>query len=89
MFQSNPQTAKYIPTLSIKQFSPKSLYRFFFSEWAQCLPAATTLKEFVSQILPLLRYIGVNLSRDLVLLGKLIRIGKSYFLKEVGQSPHA
>ncbi|OLL27038.1 THO complex subunit 2 [Neolecta irregularis DAH-3] len=49
--------------------------RFFYREWDQEIPVIHTFEEFHRVIVPLLRFPGCLLSRDVFLLHKLVRLG--------------
>lgn len=51
---------------------------FFFPDWAERVPMCTSLDDLVDVMEPLMRFIGVHVSRDPLFLTKFLRLGRAH-----------
>lgn len=51
---------------------------FFFPDWADRIPVMTTLDDLEDVVEPILRFIGVHVSRDPSFLSKFLRLGRQH-----------
>lgn len=61
-----------------RKFTPPP-YRFFYHLWKSSIPSPSELSNVLKVLKSLLIYVGPHLHRDVVLLGKLIRVAKHNF----------
>ena len=72
-----PSSPTPIRTLNKLQSSTgKQTYRFFYDDWKKDIPVHKTVFDFYAVSLPFLRFSGVRIGRDPVLVCKLCRLGK-------------
>lgn len=75
------------PILSLLAPTPPSSstvdYVFFFPDWNEQIPICTSLDDLVYVIEPLLRFIGLHISRDPLFLTKFVRLGRQHLLTTV------
>jgi len=53
---------------------------FFYPDWTMRVPLCSSYDDLSNVVEPLLRFIGVHISRDTVFLTKLLRLGKTQLL---------
>lgn len=67
--------------------TPPSTYTqdfvFFFPEWSHHVPMCTEMEDLVDVIEPLMRFIGLHVSREPLFLTKLLRLGKAHLSSTV------
>lgn len=63
-------------TTGRKHYPPS--FKFFFEDWNSNVPKAQNVNEIIVILKKILPYVGTNLSTDLLLFGKLIRIGQNH-----------
>lgn len=51
---------------------------FFFPDWADQIPICTSLDDMIDVVEPLLRFIGLRVSRDPLFLTKILRLGRMH-----------
>ena len=56
---------------------------FFFPEWTERVPICSSLDDLVDVIEPLMRFIGLHISRDPLFLTKFLRLGRSHLQSTV------
>ncbi|KAL0063115.1 THO2 plays a role in transcriptional elongation [Marasmius tenuissimus] len=49
---------------------------FFFPDWAELIPLSTCMEDLVDVIEPLMRFVGLHVSRDPLFLAKFVRLGR-------------
>jgi len=80
-----PPTRK--PLLTLWAPTPPSTYTtefvFFFPDWVQQVPICTSLSDLEDVIEPLMKFIGVHVSRDPLWLTKFLRLGRSHLQSTV------
>ena len=59
---------------------------FFFPDWTQRVPVCSTLDDLIDVIEPLMRFIGLHVSRDPSFLTKFLRLGRTHMTTTVGVS---
>ncbi|KAJ3922736.1 transcription factor/nuclear export subunit protein 2-domain-containing protein [Lentinula edodes] len=79
------------PILSLLAPNPPSSstvdYVFFFPNWNEQIPICTSLDDLVYVIEPLLRFIGLHISRDPLFLTKFVRLGRQHLLTTIPIDP--
>ncbi|KAJ4472191.1 hypothetical protein J3R30DRAFT_1050732 [Lentinula aciculospora] len=75
------------PVLSLLAPTPPSTstvdFVFFFPDWNEQVPICTSLDDLIDVIEPLLRFIGLHVSRDPLFLTKFVRLGRQQLLTTV------
>ncbi|KAF5387899.1 hypothetical protein D9615_000104 [Tricholomella constricta] len=70
------------PLLTLWAPTPPSTHTtefvFFFPDWIQNVPICTSLSDLEDVIEPLMKFIGVHVSRDPLFLTKFLRLGRSH-----------
>ena len=56
---------------------------FFFPDWVQRVPTCTSFEDLVDVLEPLMRFIGLHISRDPSFLTKLLRLGRQHITDTV------
>lgn len=56
---------------------------FFFPDWTERVPICSSLDDLVDVIEPLMRFIGLHISRDPTFLTKFLRLGRSHLQSTV------
>ena len=56
---------------------------FFFPRWSERVPTCTTLDDLMSVIEPLMKFIGLHVSRDPGFLSKFLRLGRTHLAATV------
>jgi THO complex subunit 2 len=78
--QRKPQLTLWAPT-------PPSTHTtdfvFFFPDWASRVPLCSSLDDLVDVIEPLMRFIGLHISRDPLFVTKFTRLGRTHILSKV------
>ena len=68
------------PVLTLWAPAPPSTstndFVFFFPDWVEQVPICSTVDDLMDVIEPLLRFVGLHVSRDPVFLTKLLRLGR-------------
>lgn len=54
-------------------------YVFFFSRWSERVPLTTTPEDLVDVVEPLLKFVGLHISRDPIFMQKLLRLARVHF----------
>jgi THO complex subunit 2 len=49
---------------------------FFFPDWSERIPICSSMNDLVDVVEPLMRFIGVHISRDPLFITKLLRLGR-------------
>ena len=62
-----------------KLYPPRST--FFYPEWSKGLPKCDDYENLLKVLKVLLMYVGAHLNRDVVLVGKIIRLGRTHVEK--------
>ena len=57
---------------------------FFYPDWTQRVPVCSTLDDLIDVIEPLMRFIGLHISRDPSFLTKFLRLGRTHMTTTVG-----
>ncbi|KAG7448931.1 uncharacterized protein BT62DRAFT_653210 [Guyanagaster necrorhizus] len=60
---------------------------FFFSDWSEQVPICSTLDDLKDVIEPLMRFIGLHVSRDTIFLTKFLRLGRTQLQTTVEMDP--
>ncbi|KAL7282472.1 hypothetical protein ACG7TL_003943 [Trametes sanguinea] len=60
---------------------------FFFPDWVQRVPLCTSYDDLIDVLEPLMRFIGLHVSRDPAFLTKFLRLGRSHMLTTVTIDP--
>ncbi|KAL1944225.1 hypothetical protein VTO73DRAFT_3410 [Trametes versicolor] len=60
---------------------------FFFPDWTQRVPVCTTYDDLIDVLEPLMRFIGLHVSRDTAFLTKFLRLGRHHMLSTVPLDP--
>ncbi|KAI9063149.1 hypothetical protein FKP32DRAFT_1651303 [Trametes sanguinea] len=60
---------------------------FFFPDWVQRVPLCTSYDDIIDVIEPLMRFIGLHVSRDPAFLTRFLRLGRSHMLTTVTIDP--
>ncbi|KAL4082005.1 transcription factor/nuclear export subunit protein 2-domain-containing protein [Scleroderma yunnanense] len=60
---------------------------FFFPDWPERVPVATTFDELVDVIEPIMSFIGPHISRDPLFVSKVTRLGRSQLMTTVPMDP--
>ncbi|KIK65595.1 hypothetical protein GYMLUDRAFT_70692 [Collybiopsis luxurians FD-317 M1] len=75
------------PSLSLWAPTPPNTstveYVFFFPDWTEQVPICTSLDDVIDVVEPLMRFVGIHLSRDPSFLTKLMRLGRHHLLTTV------
>lgn len=58
---------------------------FFFPDWVQRVPMCSSLDDLVDVIDPLMRFIGLHVSRDPLFVTKFSRLGRTHILSTVSR----
>lgn len=58
---------------------------FFFPDWVQRVPLCSSLDDLMDVIEPLMRFIGLHISRDPLFLTKFTRLGRLHLLSTVNK----
>lgn len=56
---------------------------FFFPDWTQRVPVCNTYDDLIDVLEPLMRFIGLHVSRDTAFLTKFLRLGRHHMLSTV------
>ncbi|KAG6850048.1 hypothetical protein H0H93_001864, partial [Arthromyces matolae] len=84
-----PPTRK--PVLSLWAPTPPSTYNtdfvFFYPDWTEEVPLCSSLSDLEDVIEPLMKYIGVHVSRDPMFLTKFLRLGRAHLQTTVPLDP--
>lgn len=69
------------PQLTVWAPTPPSTsttdFVFFFPQWTERVPVCTTTEDVVDVLEPLMRFIGLHISRDLVFMAQFSRVGRA------------
>lgn len=60
---------------------------FFYPDWADRIPISTTLDDLEDVIEPLMRFIGIHVSRDPLFLTKFLRLGRLHLQSTMPTDP--
>ncbi|KAK0191289.1 transcription factor/nuclear export subunit protein 2-domain-containing protein [Armillaria mellea] len=60
---------------------------FFFPDWSEQIPICSTPDDLVDVIEPLMRFIGLHVSRDTIFLTKFLRLGRTQLQSTVEVNP--
>ncbi|KAI9000935.1 transcription factor/nuclear export subunit protein 2-domain-containing protein [Trametes punicea] len=60
---------------------------FFFPDWVQRVPVCTSYDDLIDILEPLMRFIGLHVSRDPAFLTKFLRLGRQHMLTTVTVDP--
>ncbi|KAI0729395.1 transcription factor/nuclear export subunit protein 2-domain-containing protein [Fomitopsis betulina] len=60
---------------------------FFFPDWTQRIPVCSTLDDLVDVIEPLMKFIGLHISRDPSFLTKFLRLGRTHMMTTLTIDP--
>lgn len=75
------------PTLTLWAPTPPSTnvldFVFFFPDWVERVPVCTSLDDLVDVMEPLIRFIGLHISRDPLFLTKFLRLGRLHLQSSV------
>ncbi|KAJ3723327.1 transcription factor/nuclear export subunit protein 2-domain-containing protein [Lentinula raphanica] len=75
------------PVLTLMAPTPPSTstvdFVFFFPDWNEQVPICNTLDDLVDVVEPLLRFIGLHISRDPLFLTKFVKLGRQQLLTTV------
>lgn len=86
----NPVPRKHLLTLWAP--TPPSTngteFVFFFPDWVQQVPICTCLNDLEDIMEPLMKYIGIHISRDPLFLTKFLRLGRSHLQSTVNRATH-
>jgi THO complex subunit 2 len=76
------QPAARKPLLTLWAPTPPSTsssdFIFFFPDWADRIPKTSTLDDLEDVIEPIMRFVGIHISRDLLFLTKFLRLGRQH-----------
>jgi THO complex subunit 2 len=56
---------------------------FFFPEWTERIPVCTTLEDLIDVTAPLMKFIGLHVSRDTIFLHKFLRLARIHLQSTV------
>ena len=56
---------------------------FFFPDWTERIPVCRTMDDLIDVIEPLMKFIGLHISRDPTFLHKFLRVGRSHLQSTV------
>jgi THO complex subunit 2 len=75
------------PLLSLSAPTPPSTsttdFVFFFPDWARRVPVCSSLGDLVDVLEPIMRFIGLHVSRDPLFLTKFLRLGRMHIASTV------
>lgn len=75
------------PQLTLVAPTPPSTstveFVFFFPEWAHRIPMCSTYDDLIDVLEPLMRFVGLHVSRDASFLTKLLRVGRRHIATTV------
>ncbi|KAI0722891.1 transcription factor/nuclear export subunit protein 2-domain-containing protein [Earliella scabrosa] len=75
------------PQLTLRAPTPPSTsaveFVFFFPEWVQRVPTCATYEDIIDVLEPLMRFIGLHISRDPIFLAKFLRLGRNHMATTV------
>lgn len=74
----NMNSCPIFDTVTMGKTAAPPTYTFFYHQWKAGLPRPSNMATVVKVLRPLLSYIGTYLYRDVLLVGKLIRIGRRH-----------
>lgn len=60
---------------------------FFFPDWSQRVPISSSLEDLEDVIEPLMRFVGLHVSRDPLFLTKFLRLGRSHLSSTIPLDP--
>ncbi|KAI0650660.1 transcription factor/nuclear export subunit protein 2-domain-containing protein [Trametes meyenii] len=60
---------------------------FFFPDWVRRIPLCTSYDDLADVLEPLMRFVGLHISRDPAFLGKFLRIGRQHMLTTITIDP--
>ena len=60
-------------------------YVFFFPEWVERVPVCASLEDLVDVVEPLMRFVGLHISRDPLFLTKFLRLGRVHLNSTVSE----
>ncbi|KAI0312477.1 transcription factor/nuclear export subunit protein 2-domain-containing protein [Amylostereum chailletii] len=79
------------PTLTLWAPTPPCTsaleYVYFFPNWTERVPTCSTLDDLMDVVEPIMRFVGLHVSRDTLFLTKLLRLSKQHFQPAVVVDP--
>lgn len=59
---------------------------FFYPDWSERVPLCSSLDDLVDVIEPIMRFIGLHISRDPMFLTKFLRLGRTHLVSTVNSA---
>ncbi|PIL37228.1 hypothetical protein GSI_00921 [Ganoderma sinense ZZ0214-1] len=79
------------PQLTLVAPTPPSTstveFVFFFPDWAKRIPMCSTYDDLIDVLEPLMRFVGLHVSRDASFLTKLLRVGRRHITNTLEVDP--